>query len=80
MWIKYAWETIRKSYVVWLGQLLGWLGAYMGVISSDLLSEADKVTFHVAAQLHYIPIVIALFGIFGIAAARAIKQPNIPTQ
>ena len=76
--IENAWETVRKSYAVWLGWLVGFLGSWMAFIASDLFSEQDKINFHVAAQLHYIPILIGFIGLFGIGVARAVKQQNLP--
>jgi predicted permease len=76
--IENAWATVVRSYAVWLGQIIGWIGGYMALIGSDMLSEQDKLNWHVAAQLHYIPILIAFLGIFGIGVARAVSQPSLP--
>lgn len=69
---------IKGSYAVWLGQLIGWASAYQAWLMS--LSAEDQVQLHAAVQIHWIPIVIAFLGIFGISAARAVSQPNLPSK
>lgn len=75
--INNAWEVVKGSYAVWVGQIMGWIGGYMALLSSNLLSDADKINWHVAGQLHYLPIAIAFLGIFGVGVARAVYQPKL---
>lgn len=74
--IANAWGVIVRSYAVWLGQLIGWASAYQIWLTS--LSPEDQVSLHAVGQIHWIPYGIAFLGIFGISAARAISQPNLP--
>lgn len=75
MFIENAWRTILGSYTLWLGQIIGWASAYQVFLQA--LSPADQLTLHAAGQIHWIPIVIAFLGVFGIGFARSIKQPTL---
>ena len=70
-------EVGVKSASTWLTWFVTFLGSYMGIIASDLLSEADKIAFHVEAQLHYIPIALAFIGILGGPVARGVQQKSV---
>ncbi len=73
--IENWWAVVKGSYAVWLGQLIGWASAYQAWLTS--LSPEDQVTLHAVGQIHWIPYIIAFLGIFGIAGARAVSQPNL---
>jgi hypothetical protein len=75
--IDNAWETVRKSYAVWLGWALGAYGAFLS-IELSMLTADEQIAWHVASQSHWFPFVTAVLGIFGITALRAVKQDNSP--
>ena len=77
MFIRNWFEVAIKSWSTWLGLFVTWLGSYMGFLASDLLSEQDKLDWHVAAQLHYIPIFLLLIGTLGFPVVRGLSQKSV---
>lgn len=71
-------EVLKKSYAVWVGQLIGWATAYQIWLSS--LSPVDQETLRAAVQIHWIPIAVAFIAIFGIPTARVTYQSNLPSK